>query len=253
MAVRAFVGTLSFWLAVTWILQGSAATGGPAGFGSAAEAARAPLTLPAEIPSVQRVGLQEVVDRAVVSTRAEAEPYAARAEVFEYLLNHPEFATHVTRTLKLARFRIWQTAEGLALDDGWGTKGDFALMYAGAGRRVFYARGRYEQRLLPDISGQAVVTIEYAFRPDGAGRTVVATAVSGHVALDSRLLTLVGRLLGPLAQRKADREARSLLKLFATVSRTIDERPDWVYEQLSRHAEVPRRDLEEFGRLLHQR
>jgi hypothetical protein len=219
---------------------------------SPAEAAKRAFALPDRIKGAQRARLEEVVGNAAVSTRMEGEPYVTRWNVFEYLLDHPAFATEVTRALKVARFRIWQTKDGYSLDDGWGVKGDFFVVHAEPGRRIFYARGTYKQTVLPDIHGEAVLAIEYSFRPDGGGGSLVATAITGHVALESRLLGLVARLLGPVAQRKADREARSLLKVFAKVSRAIEERPDWVYEQLGQRPDVPRRELEEFGRLLHR-
>ena len=71
--------------------------------------------------------------------------FVARREVFEYLLDHPEFATHVTRTLRVARYRIWRASDGLWIDDGWGTVGRFSLVYARDGTRVMHARGRYKQ------------------------------------------------------------------------------------------------------------
>ena len=57
---------------------------------------------------------------ASVATRVAAPAFPARREVFEYLLDHPELASHVTRALKVARYRIWRTRDGLFLDDGWG-------------------------------------------------------------------------------------------------------------------------------------
>lgn len=217
------------------------------------DAARPSHALPQGIPQAQRVKLDQVITNAVVSTRMEVEPYVTRPDIFGYLLDHPEFATHITQTLKLARYRIWRTQDGLFLDDGWGAKGYFAVVHAEPGARVMYARGHFEHPLLPNIHGRAVVVIEYDFRRTAEGRTAVATAVTGYVALDSRFLGLAGKLAGPLAQGKADLEARRLLKVFARVSRAIEERPDEVYEQLQQRSDVPRQELEEFHQLLRNR
>ena len=99
-----------------------------------APAARPAPTLPAEIPASERDRLQQVAETASVSTRAEGEPFVTRRDLFEYLLDHPEMATHVTRALKLARYRIWRGPEGLWLDDGGGAGGQFAAVYAASGR-----------------------------------------------------------------------------------------------------------------------
>ena len=232
--------------AIAWIAVGTCLVLWP----PAAAAPPSAFSLPQQIPPTERVKLEQVIENAFVSTRMEAEPYVARPEIFEYLLDHPEFATHVTRALKVARYRIWRTPEGLFLDDGWGTQGHFEVVYAEAGMRVMYARGRYDPPLLPAIRGQAVVVMEYGFRPAGEGHTVVATTITGHVNLENRFLRIVGTLVNPIAQAKADREARQLLKVFARVSRAIDERPDEVYEAVRQRPDVPRQELAEFRHLL---
>ncbi|MBI3626241.1 MAG: hypothetical protein HY215_08860 [Candidatus Rokubacteria bacterium] len=217
---------------------------------TAAAAPRPTFSLPQQIPPPERAKLEQVIEQAFVSTRMEAEPYVARPDIFEYLLNHPEFATHVTRALKLARYRIWRTPEGLFLDDGWGTQGHFEVVHAEPGLRVMYARGRYDPPLLPGIQGQAVVVMEYGFRPTEEGHTVVSTTITGYVKLESRFLRIAGMLVNPLAQAKADREARQLLKVFARVSRAIEERPDGVYDQVRQRPDVPQQELAGFRQLL---
>ena len=133
---------------------------------SGAFAAKPSPTLPAQMPAGERARLQEVAEAASVSARAAGEPFIARPDVFEFLLDHPEFATHVTRALKLARYRIWRGPEGgLWLDDGWGVVGQFSVVYATSGTRVAYAHGQYQSGLLPSIKGQAVIDVlEYRKR-----------------------------------------------------------------------------------------
>ena len=209
--------------------------------------------LPAGLPRADRARLDRVAQAASVATSVETEPFFTRREIFEYLLDHPEFATHVTRTLRLARYRIWRTAEGLFLDDGWGATGHFEVVHAAAGHRVMYARGAYRQTVLPTINGEAVAMIHYAITPAGEGRDLVQATVSGFVKLDSGLLGFVTKLAGPVAQRKADLEARRLMRTFARVSRAIEDNPADVYQRLRQRPDVPARELEEFGRLLNLR
>jgi hypothetical protein len=220
--------------------------------GSALSAPPAP-TLPAEIPAAERTRLQQVAEQASVATRADGEPFVTRRDVFEYLLDHPEFATHVTQALKLARYRIWRGPEGLWLDDGWGATGHFAVVYAAGGTRVMYARGQYKQWFMPTINGQAVVVIEYSVQPAADDRSLVTATVTGFVKLDSRFLEFVGRLGGPVAAAKAEKEARLLVRVFARASRAIDSDPAGVAELLRQRQDVPRRELEEFRKLLELR
>src|SRR5437773_10832455 len=217
---------------------------------SSAPAARPVPSLPAEIPAAERGRLAAIAETASLATHAAGEPFVARREVFEYLLDHPEFATHVTRTLRLARYRIWRASDGLWIDDGWGTVGRFSLVYARDGTRVMHARGRYKQWFLPVIHGQAVVVIEYGAQPAVDGKSRISARVTGFVKLDNPLVELASKFLSAAAEAKAEREARQLVKLFARTTRAIDDDPAGVHELLRQRPDVPRHDLEEFRQLL---
>jgi hypothetical protein len=194
--------------------------------------------------------LHDVAAAAAVATRVDAAAFPARREVFEYLLDHPEFASHVARELKVARYRIWRTPDGLAMDDGWGATGYFSVVHAMPGTRVMYARGQFKKALLPAVHGDAVTMIEYDVTPAASGQSLVRAVVSGWVRLDSQVMTMAIRAASAIAQRKADLEAKRLIKVFARVSQAIEERPRDVYEALRRRPGVPARDLADFAALV---
>jgi hypothetical protein len=212
-------------------------------------AAQPTLPIPAQVPPRDRHRLEEIVKRAFASTQQSVDAYLVRPEVFEHLLDHPEFASHVTRALKAARYRIWQDQGSLWLDDGWGVRGTFATVYAEPGLRLMHAQGAY-QSALPDIKGRAVVALAYKFQPGAQGRQQVLTTLTSFVQIDSAVVRTIGRMGGPLVQKKADREARQLLKVFAKVSRAIEDNPADVYTRVREHADVPKAELEEFRKLL---
>src|SRR5207247_959700 len=78
------------------------------GLGFVSVVAAAGVALPPDLPRSHRARLEAIAQTAAVSTHVAADPFVARPEVFEYLLDHPEFATRVTRVLKAARYRIWR-------------------------------------------------------------------------------------------------------------------------------------------------
>jgi hypothetical protein len=218
-----------------------------------AAATPAPAVLPPP-PALADLGrVREVTEAAVIASRAEAEPFVGRRDIFEFLLDHLEFATHVTRALRVARYKIWQTAEGLFLDDGWGALVQFSVLRATTGMRVIYARGEYQQTVLPSIQGEAVIMIEYEFRPAADGRDVVSAAVTNYVKFESAFMTLLARLANAAVTRKAETEARRLVRVFARVSRAVDENPAALFAALEDRPDVPRRELDAFRRLVFAR
>jgi hypothetical protein len=217
---------------------------------SDAHAGAPPLSVPAPVAPGARAQLETVAKDSLVSMRVEGPQHAMRPEVFEYLLDHPEFASHVTRALGLARYRIWRASDGLWLDDGWGTRGTFEVVYAAPGLRLYLARGAFEQRFLPEMRGEAVAMFEYDFKTDTDGRTLVLSRATGYLQVDNRFLRALGKVAAPFVQAKADKEAGQLLRVFARVSRAIEENPGEVYQKVGERPDVPRQELEQFRGLL---
>ncbi len=204
-------------------------------------------SLPPGLPAADKARIDKVLAKATVSTRVEIDPYSLRLDVVDYLFDHPDFATQVTRALKLARYRIWRTADGLNLDDGWGVTGIMTPIYGEGGLRVIYARGRYEQSVLPDINGQAVILLRYAGAPGSNGRPVLTTSMEVFAQLDS---TLLASLAGSIAKSKATSEARHVLNVFSRLSTHLNLRADEILAELARRPEVSKSELEGFRKVL---
>jgi len=215
-----------------------------------AGAAAPPLSVPPQVPPPERARLESIARDALVSTRVAGQTHFMQPEVFEYLLDHPEFASHVTRALGLGRYRIWRDGGGRWLDDGWGTRGRFVVIHAGPGVRLYHARGAYETRFLPDMRGEAVALFEYTFRPAGDGRTLVESWATGYVQIDSGFVRVLGRVARPFVQAKADKEVGQLLKLFARASRAIENNAAQVYHKVSGRPDIPHQELDQFRGLL---
>ena len=194
--------------------------------------------------------LDAVARNPSVSARAAGEPFVGRREVFEFLLDHPEFATHVTRALRVARYRIWRTGDGLFVDDGWGATGQVFVVRAASGTRVLYARGEFQHKLLPAITGEAVVTINYDTQPAADGRDLLVAAISSQLRIDGPFGDLVVKLASAMATEKAEKESRRLVHIFARVLKAIDEKPAALYASLRERPDVPQRELEQFRVLL---
>ena len=206
--------------------------------------------LPPDLPMAERSRLTSVAAGAAIAMRVEGEPFVARREILEYLLDHLAFTTQVSQALRIARLHIWRTPEGLLLDEGWGTTGRLWVAYAARGTRVIYTRGQHRMSLLPTIHGEVLLIVDYQYVLEAPGRDLVKTRVTGFLKLNSRVLSTVLKLGSPVAQKKADREARGIVKLFAKVSRAVEADPEGVYLKLRDRPGVPRAELEEFRALL---
>src|SRR5262245_5969339 len=116
--------------------------------------------------------------------------------------------------------------------------------------RVLYARGEFQNKFLPVITGEAVVTITYDAQPAGDGRDLLVADISSQLRINGPFGDLVARLANGMAIEKAEKESRRLVNIFARVLRAVDEKPAALYASLRERPDVPQRELEQFRVLL---
>ena len=209
--------------------------------------------LPPDLPQAERDRLCQVTERVSVTARSNGEAFRVRRDVFEYLLDHPEFATHVIRALEIGRYRIWREPDGLWLDDGAGALVQFHVVYAASGSRVFFLEGRYQPAVLPAIYGRVVVILEYLIEPAAEGKSLITPAMASFVRIDNTLLDALTRLFTAVVAPRATRVTKRVVVDIARTARTIDDDPVRVDAALRARPDVPPRELAEFGRLLARR
>jgi hypothetical protein len=213
-------------------------------------AARPIVALPPGLAPDVAGPLRQLAERATVVGHVDGVPFRLPGGVFEYLLDHPEFAAHVAQALKIGNYRVWRESDGLWLDDGRGAVGRFSVVYAAGGSRIIHVRGRYKRPYVPTIHGEALVLLAYTARPVPADKTVIAPALTGFVRIDGIVVETLSRLLNETAKNKAEQLARRVIGDFAQAAEKIDADPLAVVDELRRRPAVPAHELDEFSRLL---
>jgi hypothetical protein len=206
--------------------------------------------LPPDLPEPEQVRLRPVIEQASVTARSNGEAFLVRGDVFEYLLDHVEFATHVIRALEIGRYRIWREPDGLWLDDEYGALVQFHIAYAARGSRVFYLRGRYQPPILPAIRGRVVVILEYRVEPAAGGKSLITPAMTSFVRIDNGLFEALARLFRAVIAPRAAKVTSQIVVDIAKTSSAIEEDPIRVVDAVRKRPDVPSRELGEFRRLL---
>jgi hypothetical protein len=195
---------------------------------------------PAQDYAVSRARLDDLARNPSLSASAMGEPFLGRKEVFEFLLDHPDFAGHVIRVL---RGRNRSSDEGLILEQT-------QVVHAASGLRVLYARGEVKQKLMPAIPGEIVLTVRYDALPTEDGRDLLVANVSSQVKIGGSIGEMLSKLAGPAVVEKAEKESRRLVRTLARVVQAVDERPAKLYAGLLERPGVSRDELEQFRALL---
>jgi len=209
--------------------------------------------LPPDLPEPERARLEQVTENASVTAQSNGESFLVRDDVFEYLLDHPDFATHVIRALEIGRYRIWREPDGLWLDDTAGALVRFRIAYATRGSRIFYLQGRYQPQVLPAIHGRVVVLLDYTIKPHADGKSLITPAMASFVRIDNAALEMVARLFHAVVAPRAMKVTTRIVGDIAKTARAIDDDPGRVDAALRERPDVPPRELAEFRRLLAHR
>ncbi len=195
--------------------------------------------------------IRMVIEHSTLQKSVELFRFRSQPAIFEFLLDHPDFAAAVARELRIARYRITPRSDGTYdAVDMQGIRGSFHPLYIAHGERVYGGVGSYRPRFFPSFSGRAVVRLRYQHRFDSEGLPVVENHTEVYIRLDNRIAAFFARLLLPFLQRVVDQKVNQALTIAKRVSEQIAMNPMAVYYRLRQSPVLDRATLESFRQLL---
>jgi len=197
---------------------------------------------------------QSVLNQALFSHSVGGMTSRSRPEVFEFLLDRPDFAATLARVLKVGRYRIERRGDGFWLDDGAGATGHFKLLFADPRRRLYHVRLQYSKALLPTLEGQLLILLEYNHLTDGNGEPVIEQKVIGYAAPENGLTGTLAQLATALSPSSVEasvtKKVRRLFRHVGAITQMATDDAEGLVERLSRSAEVLPEPLQAFRELL---
>jgi hypothetical protein len=194
--------------------------------------------------------VRDVVGAALVAREVRDIAFRSRREVFDFLLEHPDFAAEVARVVREGTYRVRRVGEGFVAEDGRGAHGTFRTLAVDGGLRVFHLAGRYEPPLLPTVAGSMVLLLhnEHVEGPDGV--TYCAVTIAGYVRMDTFAAEVLAMVSRRLTESYVDRKVRRFFRHVAALSRRAYDDPEGLAAALARRPDLPPDRLAEFTRLL---
>lgn len=137
--------------------------------------------------------------------------------LYMYLLDRPPTAAALINRLDLGLYKAEARGPGLYWgNDGEGTEGLVHLVYHDRTSRIYYLEGTHHSRLLPSLTGKAVVLLRMKAVREPEGTQAMDTTLVSYTRIDNRfvagLLSLLRPLIGGTVERK-------LVKGLETVNR----------------------------------
>ncbi|SLM50028.1 conserved protein of unknown function [Nitrospira japonica] len=161
--------------------------------------------------------LQPVVDDYTTANKIGPVRTALTETLYTYLLDRPPTAAALINRLDLGLYKSEIRGPGLYWgDDGEGTQGLVHLVYHDRSSRIYYLEGTHHSRLLPSLTGKAVVLLRTKVVREPEGTESMDTTMVSYMKVDNRFVSGVLSLLRPLIGSTVEKK---LAKGLDTVNR----------------------------------
>ncbi|MGE0471687.1 MAG: hypothetical protein AB7L09_25180 [Nitrospira sp.] len=161
------------------------------------------LTFPVErVDLVWTCKLQPIIQSHTTQSKVGPIRTALSESMYQHLLDHPPFTAALIRRLNLGRYKSEARGPGRFWgDDGEGTKGMVQLVYEDLDSRIYYLEGSHESRLLPYVTGKAVVFLRTGVVRESNSHEAIDSILVAYTKLDNWFLAGVVSFLHPLVDK----------------------------------------------------
>ena len=203
------------------------------------------LTFPVErVDPVWTCKLQAIIQSYTTVSKVGPVRTALSGSMHRHLLDHPHFTADMIRRLHLGLYRSEARGPGRFWgDDGEGTKGTVELVYDDPTSRIYFLEGIHESRLLPRVTGKAVVFLRIGVTRDANGNEATDNILVTYTKLDNRFLSGLVSLLHPLVSRVVTSRLQKGVEIVDRLGVAMKQDPQRVMAELANPPSLPEHHL----------
>lgn len=155
--------------------------------------------------------------------------------VYLHLLDRPPMTATLINRLGIAPYQSEPRGSvGYWGDDGEGTEGIVQLVYQDRTSRIYYLEGSHHSRLLPHITGKAVVLLRMNQVTDSNGTEAMDSTFVYYTRLDNRLLSGFMSLFRPLVGSTVTKKMVKGVDSVNRLSLAMQQQPDRILSEASK-------------------
>ncbi len=160
------------------------------------------------------------------------------------LLDRPPLAAALINRLDLGLYKSEARGPGRFWGhDGEGTEGIVQLVYQDRTSRIYYLEGSHDSRLLPHMTGKAVVFLRMNSVKDANGMEAMDSTMVSYTKLDNRILSGLVSLLRPLIGGTVTRKLGKGVETVNRLSHLMRQHPDRVLFEAMDPPALPDEDV----------
>jgi hypothetical protein len=200
--------------------------------------------------SVERIAsdwtcrIQFVIDHQIAANTVGPLKTGMAEAMYLYLLDRPPVAAALINRLDLAGYKSEERGPGRWWSsDGEGTEGIVQLVYQHHTTRVYYLEGTHHSRLLPNVTGKAVIFLRMRPVKDQSGSDAMESTMVAYTMLDNRVLSGLVSLLRPLIASTVMRKLSKGLEVVNRLGLEMSQRPHRVLFEATDPPPLPEQDV----------
>lgn len=173
--------------------------------------------------------LQAIVDDYTTANKVGPIRTGLSESLYRYLLDRPPLAAALINRLDLGLYKSEARGPGRFWGhDGEGTEGIVQLVYQDRTSRIYYLEGSHDSRLLPHITGKAVLFLRMNSVKDENGMESMDSTMVSYTKLDNRILAELVSLLRSLVGGAVTRKLGKGVETVNRLSQIMRQHPDRV-------------------------
>ena len=180
------------------------------------------------MPAATRDALMPVLKDPTITAVSKADDFVAHADMYQWLLDHPDRTSQAWRKLGIGAVEIKQLRDGrFVWRDDNGSELVWQSVARGPNGRVWYAEGKVKPAALsPAIPVTAVAVLNHTEKARATGDAVITHRIEIFMHTDSKAAALVTKLLGDSAPKMAQQGSEQLLMFFSGIAKYTHDKPE---------------------------
>lgn len=188
--------------------------------------------------------MKSIIDGYTTANKIGPLKTATTESMYVYLLDRPPLAAALINRLDLAQYKSETRGPGRWWgNDGEGTEGIVQLVYHDRTSRVYYLEGSHRSRLLPNLSGKAVVFLRMSPIKESNGLESMDSTMVSYTKLDNRILSGLVSLVRPLIGGTVTRKLAKGVDVVNRLGLEMRQHPDRVLFEATDPPSLPADDV----------
>ena len=164
---------------------------------------------------------------------------------YDFMLDHMALSSALARKLGLADYRITRLGPtAFHGNDNEGSEGVITLLYQDATRRLYHMKGNHHGKVIPIITGEAIILMDYHVKAGADGREQVETRITSYSRIDNAFIAALVKIFQPFLRGVVNDKLAQGFLVVHRLGELMGADPEQVYRQAEAVPDADKADMD---------